>query len=484
MKTVLVVSDLHLGGPDGFQMCPPAGAENLTAFFQWACELQKRQGDVSLVIAGDVVDFLAEPDDERKSRERWTWSAFAEEALALAKLERILARTASVWRALSQFVAASGELSVLLGNHDVELSLPRVRHRLLEALAPAGGKVSFLYDGEAYSTGELVVDHGNRYDGWNVVAHDSLRHARSALSRREKVPLFPAQPGSRLVAEVMNRIKTRYAFVDLLKPETSGVLPILAVLDGELWGSAGRAIANAAKAAWRQAQLGPEGPRSSEFIRATSGASQTSRGAEMIGGPVRVGPEGGAGEPFPDEALVALADELARSPRREMIGAVQELEIGLLLRAFRARGEKDASELDVNRETTLYCGAAEALAQRGFRVVVFGHTHLAKRVDLGVGGKKVTYLNTGTWADLMRLRRDVYEGSTTEGETALKAFLEAVRNNELGRYRRQVPTFARVELDEGGHVWSGDVFFFEKGAEPERLSTEGLTRRLDTEAPR
>jgi hypothetical protein len=127
-RTSLVVSDLHLGGPEGFQTCMPAGVTRMVAFFRWARGLQGGDRGVDLVLAGEAVDFLAEPDDESQPRERWTWTPFAtDEALALSKLERILDRTADVWRALSEFVAASGEFAVLLANHGVELSLPRVR---------------------------------------------------------------------------------------------------------------------------------------------------------------------------------------------------------------------------------------------------------------------------------------------------------------------------------------------------------------------
>ena len=60
--------------------------------------------------------------------------------------------------------------------------------------------------------------------------------------------------GSQLVVEVMNAVKRDYPFVDLLKPETEAVLPILAALNpkllrrlDELTGIARRKAADAAR---------------------------------------------------------------------------------------------------------------------------------------------------------------------------------------------------------------------------------------------
>jgi UDP-2,3-diacylglucosamine pyrophosphatase LpxH len=463
--TVLVISDLHLGGPEGFQMCTPPGVDRLAAFLRWAGTLRRESRQVHLVLAGDVVDFLAEPDDEARPRAEWTWSAFAaDEALALDKLERILERTRAAWDALSDLVAGSVALTLLLGNHDVELSLPRVRRRLLDRIAPSGGRVAFLYDGEAFALGELLVEHGNRYEGWNAVSHDGLRRVRSRLSRGQPAGPFAPQPGSELVAQVMNRIKAKYAFVDLLKPETGGALPILAVLDPGLWTRAGRAIAEGTRAAWRQARIGPRGPRAGdlEAVAAAPGGRPQ--------GPPPPAP------PYPDDDAIALADELAAGAVAE--GLVEDLESALLLRAFRKRQEKDQATFDVGSEASLYLEPARALAASGHRVVVFGHTHQAKRVRLEAAPGEATYLNTGTWADLMRIPTSIYQGSEKEGRAALRAFLAAVRTNDIARYRRQVATFARVDL-EGDRATSSDLLFFDGEGEPEPISTEGVLRRLE-----
>src|SRR5205809_206681 len=85
----------------------------------------------------------------------------------------------------------------------------------------------------------------------------------------------------------------------------------------------------------------------------------------------------------------------------------------------------------------------------GARRLRCGHTHLAKHIDLE--GDAV-YLNTGTWADLMRLPANVYAGSEHEGAQALKQFLDRVKDNDIEGFRRQVATFARIDLDSRSNV--------------------------------
>jgi UDP-2,3-diacylglucosamine pyrophosphatase LpxH len=178
LKTqLLVISDLHLGGAPAmddkpaFQMCSAPGRAHLVRFLEWAIDQRDGAQDVHLVLAGDFVDFLAE---ERAGGFR---SFIDDDRLARDKLARILDDTAEVWRALHRFVAGGGALTLMLGNHDLELSLPGPRRLLLETLG--AGRVEFLYDNQAFTLGTVLVEHGNRYDDWNAVPHNDLREARS-----------------------------------------------------------------------------------------------------------------------------------------------------------------------------------------------------------------------------------------------------------------------------------------------------------------
>jgi len=101
--------------------------------------------------------------------------------------------------------------------------------------------------------------------------------------------------------------------------------------------------------------------------------------------------------------------------------------------------------------------------------VIFGHTHLAKQVALPGG----TYINTGTWADVLPFPATILDadgGAKTPASSAadhaaqldrLKAFVGDMATARLAPYLRFVPTFALVELDQNGTVLSAALRVFE-----------------------
>jgi hypothetical protein len=84
------------------------------------------------------------------------------------------------------------------------------------------------------------------------------------------------------------------------------------------------------------------------------------------------------------------------------------------------------------------------------RVVVMGHTHLARDIDLPGGGR---YLNTGTWADLLRLDKALLADSDDARE-ALSAWLRKLAEDRLDSIRDHMPRYADVEVDDAGVVRS------------------------------
>ena len=117
------VSDLHMGGLGSSAQIFNAGPE-LASLLDY---LRTRSGKVAVVINGDMVDFLAEPDAR----------SFDPEG-ATRKLDRIAGDPAfqPVWNALKKIDHAKRRrLIITLGNHDLELALPWVREHLLGLLA-------------------------------------------------------------------------------------------------------------------------------------------------------------------------------------------------------------------------------------------------------------------------------------------------------------------------------------------------------------
>src|SRR6202011_3262869 len=122
-----------------------------------------------------------------------------------------------LFAAFGRLLERGHRLVLLLGNHDIELTLPTVRQRVAERIGVRGNHdYQFIIDGEAYVVGRALIEHGNRYDPYNVVDYDGLRRVRSLLSRHLPVPdeyAFDAPAGSHMVADVINPIKKDYRLI-------------------------------------------------------------------------------------------------------------------------------------------------------------------------------------------------------------------------------------------------------------------------------
>lgn len=462
---LFVVSDIHLGGEagpnaqPGFQMCPAPNQQRLAAFINGLPQAGPSE-EVRLVLAGDVVDFLAEKPFAALTNDQST---------AIKKLENIIERTRPVWNALAGFVKSGGHLTIMLGNHDAELSFPAVRHVLLKTIGE--GRVEFIYDNEAFTCGPVLIEHGNRYDSWNAIPHGKMRRLRSELSRGIAAKDAPATPGSQLVVEVMNPLKTDYSWVDLQKPETSATLPILAALGaadlGRIWKvfrkfQQSRAIEYAANGE----------PVDAEYIAA--GAVGDGVGAR-------------------DQAMWDLAQEIAAGGPVENIASLRDIltgardVVGEVVRKMRRAALRKALPLiykqsqltfDVVQEEDTYLKSAKASGERGFEVVIYGHTHLPKDITFkNKKGQPVRYLNTGTWADLIRIPDSVFS-QQAQGPT-LDEFVADLEKDDVRRWRRPAPTFAELVIDNQVLV-RADLRFYDP-AGSESVTTQGLIRRLSAE---
>lgn len=484
-----MISDLHLGGAPAtqgkpaFQMCTAEGRASLVRFIDWAMRQARSDLSVHLAIAGDIVDFLAE--------ETGGFLPFTgDDRLATDKLSSILDRTAEVWEALGHFIARGHALTMMLGNHDLELSLPGPRRRLLDVLGP--GRIEFIYDNQALTVGQVLVEHGNRYDEWNAVPHDDLRETRSRVSRSESAQFDPL-PGSRMVVDLVNPLKQKLSFVDLMKPEDAALLPFLALLSPDRYREAVVALRNQIRA-----------------LRVRYGADQQPKDRNFVGAP-----EPSAAEPLTaaaastgdadDDALLALADVAAAGGdpgmvastgsfldrwRMNLADAYRQRQLDLLLQVLRAFHHARDRAFDIERETERYLRPATTMARRGYEVIVFGHTHLAKRVALGdrrtsngtPAPEHAVYFNSGTWADLMALPQDITSLDSSTGAATARARLAAFANdlaaNRADRWRRQVPTFVRIDLDDGGRVSDAELEMLDDRGEPHVVTTDIVRERL------
>lgn len=414
---LFVVSDLHLGGDEGFQIFKES--ERLGSFCE-ALAAHEPHKRVGLVLAGDILDSLPFLPPG---------TYLAPDPAAL--VHRIARLFAPVFDGLRRFVGKPRrELWILTGNHDVELALPEGQDALLELLCAseaARGRVRFRVNGTGLRcrVGErtVLVTHGNEADSWNQVDYESLRqvaHAR-ALGQIDAQDHFRANPGTRLVIDAMNAVKRDHPFVDLLKPETEACLKVLmALYPGELVGripSGARAFA----AKWRQPPfvLGAETARTPDaapdvLSEALGRLARPARAdaedlerrvdryhADDVDPLTLVSDEGatlGLGGFFADQATGASRAVALRDALISWLGDERHWR-------FDDRDE-------VCREVLDHVGP-------GVDVVVTGHTHLARHfVEPG----RLVYVNTGTWARLIRLCvADLNRAAEPELETLLRA---------------------------------------------------------------
>jgi UDP-2,3-diacylglucosamine pyrophosphatase LpxH len=400
-----VISDLHLGGTAGFQIFNSgAEVEKLVNHLStWAPDRK-----VALVINGDVVDFLA----ERPAR-------YFDPELAVDKLNRIVNDPAfvPVWQALQTFVGTSNRSLILtLGNHDVELALPWVRARLLDILSKgneaARGRITLSFEGAGFlcrvGNAEVLCVHGNEVDDWNVTDHETIRRIGRDAVHGLPVESWIPNAGTQLVVDVMNNLKSRYPFIDLLKPEMEGVVPTLLALAPDQRDKLRAIAATARRLVWDKVR------RTMGFL---SGEEFPSEGGGVPAGlaVAELSSQGYA------DMLLAEADERMRhgvpplslipgDARGDYLGASAAVmrffrgeESSEVLREALEQLQEDRS-FDITTEDDTFRRLDERIAGE-IDFVIAGHTHLERALRRKKG--KGWYYNSGTWVRLIRLDKDV-----------------------------------------------------------------------------
>lgn len=491
---VFITSDWHLGGtPDilgeggrekvGRQICRSDRA--LTDFIDWVRTTSAEfDGTTEIVVNGDMVDFLS-PQEGFVARS-WT----ADETEVIAKLNRIVENTRGAncrgpFDALADFVnTRQCELTILLGNHDVELSLPGVRAHLRSLLRAVERQFRFVYDGEAYTRGKLLVEHGNRYDPWNSLNYTRLRAERSTRSRRLLIDeteradkYFNPPAGSLLVIYAFNILLPEYPFINLLKPETGAVIPLLLFLKPDLNGIIRNLLLLAPVLKRKNhARLSKAAePLMVDHLSAPIESNEELETLESILSSYLI--EGVLDDYSADigeltvqtwianraQWLNQMVQDLQRVKHRTSVlvdilkGEDQINRIGSLQNALKPLQTSDSFNLEA--ELTDYHNAAKRILQEGeFQAVVFGHTHLQKKVALGTADDPRWYLNTGTWADIMRLPDEALS-QTEMGIEKLKEFIADLVDHRIQHHTLRSLGYAEITM-KGIEVTSAELYSF------------------------
>ncbi len=412
-EEIHVISDIHMGGKAGFQILRET--VRLANFIRWVTA-QRPDGRVALVLNGDVIDTLAEDV-----------AGYVAVDEAEATLARIMgdASFAPIWDALADLVHTDRRtLVMVIGNHDIEVAFPNVQRLIVERLSRGDrdtkARIEFSVAGAGYActvgNGRVFCTHGNEVDAWNFNRYEDLSrvarrlNAGLTLNRDEWTP----NAGTRMVKEVMNEVKKRYAWIDLLKPETSAAVGTLFAIDPSQLGKINKLLPIVGTKAIDEHQV-DQRLSADSLQRPTTSAAPPSLesllGPNVLDSMKRTGAAAGRSG---DDMLMALERNKASPAQPQPMGD-SPLGIGQLVwdrvtgwltgvtpdealrralqdwlkgdRTF-ALDEKD----DTYKDVTAKLGA-------NIDFVVTGHTHLARAIDMG-GGRY--YFNSGTWIRLMR----------------------------------------------------------------------------------
>jgi UDP-2,3-diacylglucosamine pyrophosphatase LpxH len=373
-----VVGDLHLGaGP----------SDKLEDFrddklFEELCG-RIRSPDVTLILNGDVIDFVQIPPFEVPKPIHLLWPA----PISVAKLEVALKAHSVFFDGLRSFVAGGGHIRYLVGNHDLDIVWPEVQQRLRDELR-LPSEEQLVFEPGATRFHGVHVEHGHRWTPENCPKNpdDFIHSGPGDVRYLERIW------GTDFMLQFFNELERTHPFADNVKPMLAlvwhglrkkwigarEIVRLLAFLKarGIPWAGiasvtlAGRkelTAANAAAAfadsAWREAVL--------ERARA-------------------------------DKAFVAeLGDALADLTQEEQGLAVRGEKVEAVepqLASGEALGERGAT-LGVFREDREIRAARERLADPRVTHVVFGHTHGV--VDGALDGR---LLNYGTWLPSLNMK--------------------------------------------------------------------------------
>jgi len=452
---IYIVSDLHLGGESGRQIFKGGEVLRDLMFMVAALPADRK---IAFVINGDFVDFLAEPG-----------ARYFDPNGAADKLDRISADHAfsPVWEGMRKLVRTPNRrLVFVLGNHDVELALPTVQARLLATIAgeddSARGRIIYSTMGTGFAalvgSARVLCLHGNETDAFNVTNYEQLRRLARDQEFGRALEDWTPNAGTKLVIDVMNGIKREWPFIDLLKPETDAVLPVLFAFDQVNVDRILAAMKIAGKLTWDatrratgflsedEAATNAAAAAMPASVDRRSSLSASSRAAAdlmmLLSKAYEVPPTTGEDEALRD--LLQKTEDRFRKGQDPLQLSPVELEDRLgawnltkaavkagwsklirrtpseTLRAALHHLRKDKS-FDPSFEDDDF-KRIDQIVPVGIEYVVAGHTHL-RRVHARAGG---SYINTGTWARLINLDTAILDDTEV-----FQAFYQALSKHSL-----------------------------------------------------
>jgi UDP-2,3-diacylglucosamine pyrophosphatase LpxH len=456
---LLVLSDLHLSAgrdPSTGRLSPNEdffADEQLRRFLD---HHQRGARRWHLVINGDFLDFLQVKEAGERAPTAPRGLAAGEQESVL-KLRTIADGHPVAFEALARFASGDNRLTVLKGNHDVELHYPRVQEELLAQLCLRAGDAAARARIRRnvrcgpwfhFEPGQLWIEHGNRYEAANSFEHwlSPLLPVEGRPGGRDDEIDLPL--GSMFVRYLFNQLERVEPFADNMKPAISFVGWLLRkhpITAARFALQDGRYMLQRLRRAWRPGDPAGWAPRREEHQRSLAQLAQeagiplaTLQRIDALGEHSTLRRPSGLGPRLAKVlvrsrlAVPVVAVPIALALACAFVGAGRLLYPGLpgpvqrafawavtgrlgglsswalLLAALLAlaavlswllRGEQRA------REGYLVKAARKLAEELQVRNVVMGHTHDADLQLLeGARGPAGHYFNTGTWTPVFSER--------------------------------------------------------------------------------
>ncbi|RRR68744.1 MAG: hypothetical protein EI684_17075 [Candidatus Viridilinea halotolerans] len=226
-KVVYVVSDMHLGPgwlPNG-QLDPLEDFVSGEAFARFLDQIGQSREPVELVIAGDFLEYcqtvpaigLASPQDDLGSTED---ESLLRTRVIVGLEPRRSSGHAVVFQALRRFMMENHSVTIIAGNHDIDLLWKRVWALIFDTIYPPGAwcdlrRVAYSYTLGRGAQGRVFIEHGHE--------HDRANRFGDLMSQPFGLDRFGVRRlkrcwGTLFVDKVYNDLERERWFIDNVKP--------------------------------------------------------------------------------------------------------------------------------------------------------------------------------------------------------------------------------------------------------------------------
>jgi UDP-2,3-diacylglucosamine pyrophosphatase LpxH len=225
-RVVYVVSDLHLGPgwlPNG-ELDPLEDFTADEAFETFLAHIGASNTPVELVIAGDFLEYcqtlpelgLASPEDELGCSEA---ESIRRTKVILGQSPELSSGHPKVFAALRRFMSDGHSVTIIAGNHDIDLLWEGVWALVFDAIYPPGscGDLRLVEFSHTIGRGEgkIYIEHGHEHDKANRFGDQMMQpFGMDRFGTRRLKRCW----GTLFVDKVYNQLEQERWFIDNVKP--------------------------------------------------------------------------------------------------------------------------------------------------------------------------------------------------------------------------------------------------------------------------